>query len=146
MSDSENPYQSPQAMGEAIGINSGDRRDLRAVAVYQRNIQLCILAHLMIFGVRIVANVAFPSASGVAVIGVVLTLFWVLVLLAGLVLVFLLAMKVYHPATGVFLALLALVPCIGLLSLLTINSKATEVLRKNGFRVGLLGADLSQFP
>jgi hypothetical protein len=45
---------------------------------------------------------------------------------------------------GIACGLLALIPCIGLLTLLIINSKATGILRQNGIRVGFLGADLAQ--
>ena len=64
--------------------------------------------------------------------------------LIGLVLVFLLATKVYGTALGVLLGILTLVPCVGLIVLLIVNGKATSVLRQNGHRVGLLGADLSK--
>ena len=36
------------------------------------------------------------------------------------------------------------IPCVGLLALLAVNGKATTVLRSNGIKVGLLGADLSK--
>ncbi|MCL4194085.1 MAG: hypothetical protein KJZ87_20275 [Thermoguttaceae bacterium] len=35
---------------------------------------------------------------------------------------------------------------IGLITLLVVNGQATNVLRQNGIRVGLLGADMSQLP
>jgi hypothetical protein len=54
-------------------------------------------------------------------------------------------MKVYNTALGVLLGLLTFVPCINLIVLLVVNSKATSVLQLNGYKVGLLGADLSAF-
>ena len=44
---------------------------------------------------------------------------------------------------GIVCGLLALIPCIGLITLLIINSKATSILRRNGIRVGFLGANLA---
>jgi hypothetical protein len=47
---------------------------------------------------------------------------------------------------GVVLGILTLIPCVGLIVLLIINSKATGILKKNGVRVGLLGAKMSDLP
>ena len=38
-------------------------------------------------------------------------------------------------------AFLALIPLIGLISLRVVNGKATRILRVNGIKVGLLGAN-----
>ena len=65
-------------------------------------------------------------------------------MLVGMVFVFLLAIKVYSTGIGVLLGILALIPCIGLLVLLVVNIKATGILKKNGIKVGLLGANLSK--
>ena len=61
-----------------------------------------------------------------------------------MVFVFLLAIKVYSPVVGILFAILTLVPCVGLLMLLLINGKATRILKQNGIRVGLMGANLSE--
>ena len=58
--------------------------------------------------------------------------------------VFLLATKVYGTGLGILLGLLTFIPCIGLLVLLIVNGKATRVLKENGFKVGLLGANLAE--
>jgi hypothetical protein len=63
--------------------------------------------------------------------------------IAGTVFVFMLAMKVYSTGLGIFLGLLTLIPCVGLICLLIVNGKATAVLQANGIHVGLLGADPS---
>jgi hypothetical protein len=64
-----------------------------------------------------------------------------MVVAMGLTLVLL--SKVYRSAAAGILALLTLVPLIGLLALLVVNSRATFILRQNGHKVGLLGASLS---
>jgi hypothetical protein len=61
------------------------------------------------------------------------------------VFVFMLALKVSSMAAGIILGLLTLIPLIRLLALLIINQRATRLLNKHGYHVGLLGADLSQF-
>lgn len=131
----DNPYQSPLTDTSAVGVNSGSREDLRRVASYQKGILVCILIYLIaMFG-----QFALPPELRVLVSGGV-----IVVGLVGTVFVFLLAMKVYSTVVGILLGILALVPCLGLLILLMVNGKATAVLKQNGIRVGLLGADLSQ--
>jgi hypothetical protein len=56
------------------------------------------------------------------------------------VVVFMLAIKVYNVAVGILLGILTILPCLGLLVLLIINSQATTILRRNGVHVGFLGA------
>jgi hypothetical protein len=132
---SENPFQSP-ASDFAVGVKSGRREDLKSIATYQKGILVCILIYLL----TIVGNFFIPEdvqillGLALAVLGVVSTVF-----------VFLLAIKVYNTGVGILLGLLALVPCLGLIVLLVINGKATRILQQNGHKVGLLGADLSQF-
>ncbi len=130
----ENPFRSPAINEGIIGINSGSREDLRSVAKYQRGIMLCILGYF----VAVICQFALPPslrlvlAVGVLILGI-----------AGTVFVFMLAMKVYSTAQGVLLGILTLVPCVGLVVLLMVNGKATKVLRQNGVKVGILGADPS---
>ena len=63
--------------------------------------------------------------------------------LAATVFVFMLAMKLYSTGMGIFLGILSLIPCLGLLILLMVNSKATTALKESGIKVGFLGAKLS---
>jgi hypothetical protein len=132
---SENPYQSPSAQSQVVGVKSGSREDLRSVAKYQKGILVCILIYLiaMIGQFAVPAELGFIIGLGVLVVGLV-----------GTVFVFLLAIKVYNTGVGVLLGILTLVPCIGLFVLLVVNGKATGVLKQNGIKVGLLGANLSQ--
>ncbi|MGE0605616.1 MAG: hypothetical protein AB7O62_00720 [Pirellulales bacterium] len=131
---SDNPYQSPQASNSAVGVLSGSRGDLLSVAKFQKGILICILIYL----IAVVAQFALPPEMrlflGMAVMGVGVV---------GAVFVFLLAIKIYGTGPGVLLGILSLVPCVGLLVLLIVNGKATGVLRQNGIKVGLLGANLS---
>ena len=65
-------------------------------------------------------------------------------LLVATVFVFLLAIKVYSTGVGILLRVLTLIPVVGLIVLLIVNGKATAILKQNGIKVGLMGADLSQ--
>jgi hypothetical protein len=130
----ENPYQSPQAPSQVVGVNSGRREDLKRVAQFQKGILVCILIYLC----AVIFQFAFPPDLRILVA--------LLILLNGIigtVFVFLLATKVYNTGLGIVFGLLTLVPCVGLIMLLVINGKATAVLKNNGIRVGLLGASLS---
>ena len=135
---SYNPFEAPQSDSRVIGILSGTRDDLRSVARYQKGFLVCILnVCILIYLIVTFDLYAFPPelrmlfAIGVLCVG-----------LTGAVFAFLLAMKTHGTGQGILLGILCLVPCIGLLGLLRINSKATNVLKQNGIKVGLLGADL----
>lgn len=134
---SDNPYQSPESPPEVVGVISGSRDDLRSVAKYQKGIILSILVYL----IAVIGQFALPVDLRPLVA--------IAALLAGLVgavFVFLLAMKTYGTGTGILLGILTLAPCLGLIVLLMVNSKATNILKQNGIKVGLLGANVAQIP
>ncbi len=82
-------------------------------------------------------------------IGTMATVFVLLYLIANIIAVIstiLLAANAYNSVLlGILLALVVLVPCIGLLMLLAINQRACMILKANGIKVGFMGADMSQF-
>jgi hypothetical protein len=112
------------------------RKELRKIAIYQKVICVCILAYL----IAVVAQFALPDVGrlllGLGILGVAL---------AAAVFVFLLSMELYGTGLAIVFLLLTLIPCVGLITLLVINSKATATLQRHGYRVGLLGARLSDF-
>ena len=135
MSMSDNPYRSPASSGQAVGVKSGRREDVRSVAVYQKGILYCILLHIA----ALVAQFVAPQFRLAIFLGDVI------VGIAGFVFVLLLAIKVYNVAVGILLGILTLVPCANLIVLLVVNGKATGILQANGHKVGLLGANLAEF-
>jgi hypothetical protein len=58
--------------------------------------------------------------------------------------VFLLATRLYGNGMGIFLAIMTLIPYLGLIFLLIVNGRATKVLKDHDIPVGLLGADMSK--
>lgn len=130
----ENPYSPPQSPSTAVGVLSESREDLRNVATYQKGILVCILINLLALLSQFAIPVEYLPMVSVGIL---------LVGLVGAVFVFLLAVKVYGVLLGIVLGLLSLIPLLGLLVLLIINGKATKVLKQNGIKVGLLGADRS---
>lgn len=134
---SDNPYQAPQFDDSAVvGVRSGRREDLKSVAMYQKGVLVCILINLIVIFGRF-----FVPENVQLIMG----LLYIPVGLAGTVFIFLLAIKLYSTGLGVLFGLLTFIPCIGLIVLLVVNNKATTVLQQNGYKVGLLGANLSQF-
>jgi hypothetical protein len=132
----ENPYAPPRASDRIVGVKSGRREDLKAVAVAQKSILVCILLYFVAIISQFLVPVEYRLyvLFGVLVIGLVAT-----------VSVFLLAIRVYSTAMGIALGIGTFIPCLGLVILLMINGKATAILKQNGHHVGLLGANLSQF-
>ena len=122
-----------------------DPARLKRIAKNQRNLCLCIL--LLIVG--LVAHIILYQ-KGWTVGGIgdpsIATYISLLVNIYAAILVILLAANVYNSTiVGIILGLLCLIPCAGLLVLLAINQQATRLLKQNGIKVGLIGANLSQF-
>jgi hypothetical protein len=107
------------------------REDLRAIAAHQKIILLCILVHLLALVAQFLLSPdgRLVLSIGVVAVGIVAAIF-----------IFKLALRIYSTGQGVMLAILTLIPVIGLVSLLVVNTKATRTLRENGIPVGLLGA------
>ena len=108
---------------------------IRMIATAQRRIILCILAQLVLYVALIAGQKALPPA-----VLVVLFLGMLAVDILAMVFVFMLTTKMYGTGLGVLLGILTLAPCVGLITLLVVNGKATSILRQNGLKVGLLGA------
>lgn len=130
----ENPYQPPQASAATVVVRSRSREDLLSVARYQKGILTCIVMYL----VALFIPLAFPEEIQ-ALIGIGV----LLVGIVGAIFVFLLAIKVYGTGLGIVLGILSLIPFIGFVVLLIVNGGATGVLKRNGIKVGLMGAKLS---
>ena len=62
------------------------------------------------------------------------------------ILTILLASNVYNSIlVGIILGIICITPLFGILILLVISQQATRLLKRNGIKVGLIGADMSQF-
>jgi len=111
---------------------AADRVQLRAIASRQRILCLCILAYLVAVAAQFYIRKDLVPFLGLAMIPVVLT---------GAVCVFLMAVRMYGVALGILMGVCTLVPLLGIAPLYVMNSRATQRLKANGIRVGLLGAD-----
>lgn len=144
---SDNPFQSPMSQPEAPppqaeGVVSGQWKDLKSVAVYQKGIMFGILFNLLSYGAAMSMG-GSELAEAAPMLILVLACVALLGALVSLIFTVLLSMKVYNVAVGILLGLFAIVPCIGLIILFVVNSKATQTLQANGIKIGLMGARLS---
>ena len=133
--DQPNPFESSTAAFASDVAPGADRARVLAAAEGQRYVNLMFVATMLMFPL----TAALGASVGVAIL-VVLQLAFVV---AMVVVVYRAASGLWGTGMGVFCALFSWVPMVNLVLLLAISSSATTLLRKNGFRVGLLGTDLT---
>ena len=129
--DVEQPHDPHRLDIRREGLNRGQ---LRNIAQFQKVVLVCILAYIL----AVVFQFALPQE-----LRLFLGLGFLGVMLVAAIFVCLLAFQLYSPAWAIVLSVLFFIPCVGLIVLLVINSKATDTLKKHSIRVGLLGARLS---
>jgi hypothetical protein len=113
------------------------RNDLRRIAVRQRALMICLLVYIVLVILRFVLPPIGILVIAIPLLGVIVT---------AAVFVFMLAMAVYSTGPGVVLGILTLIPLIGLIPLLIVNGKATNILRAHKIKVGLMGANPNDVP
>ncbi|MBP3956224.1 hypothetical protein J8F10_13115 [Gemmata sp. G18] len=137
------PAPSGSALSPAPGV-ARERPDteLLAIARYQKWLIRIILLQILLVcaGVGLGLAGAGDGAGETSTAFLVAATAAVLLGVVSLVVVFLLASKLYGTATAVVLGLCLLVLCGGTITLLVVNARATAELRRNGIRVGFLGA------
>jgi hypothetical protein len=141
MATDDNPYAPPLFADHVVGVKSGRSEDLKAVAVAQKSIIVCMALYLVL----IIVQLIMTQTPAFRPYGAYLALVVLVIGLVGMVSVFLLAIRVYSIASGILLGIGAILPCFGLVILWMINRKATSILQQNGHHVGFFGADLSKF-
>ena len=106
---------------------SGSER-IEKIASGQKLIIYAILVNFLTFALMAV----FGDLAGVVgIVAIVMSFVGMFRLAGGLG---------YSTAAKILLVILLLVPLIGLITLLVLNSRATKALREAGYTVGLLGA------
>ncbi len=118
-----NPYEAPSA---TQSMDSSPK--IEHVAEGQKMIVYAILVQVTCFILQIVVH---PILGVFALFGAVLSIVGVFRLASGLG--FSIGMKLAF-------VLFMFIPCLNLIILLALNSRATEALRGAGYKVGLLGA------
>jgi hypothetical protein len=120
-----------------------DPKRLKRIAQNQRQICVSIFLLILIAIASIIFNNNFFSSPDYTHWT---TIAYYVVNIYALIRGILLTANVYNSVIlGIVLGIFLLVPCLNFLILLVINQRATMYLKEHGFKVGLLGADMSQF-
>lgn len=138
-----NPYRSPVKESSQPEVTPATkymlpRKKLIRIAWFQKGLILCICLQLFSYlGVSL--GLPIPRSIGIILI-CAMTIFG----LASTGFVAAMAFELYGIAQAIIYGIASLIPCIGLLILLSVNSGASTLLKENGIKVGLLGANLEQ--
>lgn len=125
-----------------LGYAPPERNNLLEIAKAQKWIIYLILARIGLFVLQMVVAGQLAAADvGLAFAGIG----WVMAIVS-IFFAIRLGRLVYKPALGITFGILTVLPLVGVLFLLIINSKATRTLVAAGIKVGLLGARMSQVP
>jgi predicted RNA-binding Zn-ribbon protein involved in translation (DUF1610 family) len=128
--------------------SGGKKAAIRSIATLQKyllmSILVIILAYAAFFALGRPRGGPGPDAQ-VNPMSLILSLVVLVASLACAVLSVMLAYKLYGTGGAILVFVLQFIPCVSLVTLLRVNSKATNFLRDKGVTVGFLGADLSQF-
>jgi hypothetical protein len=142
LEESMNPYQPPhpgQAPYEYNMPPPAERERLMRIAADQRAINMIVLIY---FGTGVTGTALKQAGGGLQIVIGIIALG---VIVAGVVYAVRMASALHGTGMAVLFAILLLIPCVGLIALLVLNSQATAELKRAGLRVGLMGADASQF-
>ena len=112
------------------------KAECKEIAGLQKAIMACIVIYLLTIPIVFFVPESFRIFTAIG---------YGLIALVATILVFALAVKVNGPGMGIVFGFLTFIPCIGLITLLVINGKATAVLQENGYSVGLFGVPASEF-
>ena len=106
--------------------------DLKKIATAQRGVLMCVLVYILC----IASN--FIGLGGIAIY-VMIPL-----VLVAMFFVFKLAQALnYSMVVAILCCILLVVPLVSLITMLVLNGKATKILKENGIKVGLFGANVN---
>ena len=126
-------YKTPESNLEPSHNTEQTQRFMR-IARRQKSL---LLAFLIYFTVSIFVAKADPEIQTLLHIAQVLIMLGIVILTARL------SFCLYNKYGAIFLTILSIIPLINIIIILVASSKATKTLKDNGFRVGLLGADIN---
>lgn len=115
------------------------RDDIREIAIRQRLLMYAILGYL---GMVVVYFIGV--ATHLLPLEIVGALGYLAAVIFAIICVGRLATSLYGLTSGILLGIGVIIPLVGLIVLLSVSSRATAVLRRNGYKVGLMGANPNQ--
>lgn len=110
---------------------------LRKIAMEQKALMYCLLVGILLAVAQRFSN---PEHQLTIFVSMIVTS------VALSMLLFVLAKRLFNVSIAATLALLGLIPIVGVAILLFVNRKAMKVLRSHGIAVGFMGAKTSQIP
>lgn len=113
-------------------VDPAQNERLYKIAVEQRHVLLCFL-------VQVVFNVGQVAARTAPLVGLVAGMGGIVMIVIGAIFVYRLAKALGYAA--ILYAVAMIIPCINLLTLLVLVSRATSALKQGGVKVGLLGVN-----
>ena len=143
-SPEQNPYQAPISSARPVDADSADM--VTAVAKAQRLVNLAILFYLFLIPINIASNVIAVQTNGESIFPLLVLPIALAVIIFVLIAVGRLAYALHGVGNTIFYCITMLIPCVGLILLVFLNSRATNYLKRHGVKVGLMGADLSTLP
>jgi hypothetical protein len=118
---------------------------LKQIAKYQRYLCVTIWFLILSYAVHLIMHYKGWTTGGLSDPSTMRTLIAFITFVAS-ILIILLAANVYNSILiGIILGIICITPCFGILILLAVSQQATRLLKQNGIKVGLIGADASQF-
>ena len=143
-SPEQNPYQAPMNSTRPVDTDPVDK--VTAVAKAQRLVNLAILFYLFLIPINIASNVIAVRTNGESIFPLLVLPIALAVIIFVLIAVGRLAYALHGVGNTIFYCITMLIPCVGLILLVFLNSRATNYLKRHGVKVGLMGADLSTLP
>ncbi len=130
---SKDETNSPAAESTHI-VNDEGILDILAVAKRQRAMMMTLLAYIAI----IIGSMSLPILQENE------TILMIPVILAIIFFTARLCWVVYGKVSAILLTILCCIPYVNILIILMVSSRATKILKENGLKVGLLGANIKE--
>jgi hypothetical protein len=133
-----NPYAAPVAIDPNQIMLPEDAARLLGIAKAQRGLMMSILGYLV--SLLLLFALGQMESELIFMPGVLL----LASSLGGLVFLIMLTYRLSGVVLAIVVGLCFLIPLVGLLLMFLMSGKASRLLKKAGFKIGLLGADIGQ--
>ena len=130
----ENIYKTPEANLEK-NISQEELQNILIIAKRQKYLLIVFFMYFLLAGI---AGSAGPDIKPL------IQLSLLPVMLAVVIFTAVLCWKVYGTTVAIIMTILSIIPLINILVMLSANSRANQLIKSKGFRVGLLGANIKQ--
>ena len=112
-----------------------DKSTLVLIAKRQRTLLIVFFIYILVVGA---SSAVTPDLKPLVQLLILPIMVLIIIFTARL------SFKLYGKIGASILTLLSIIPLINLIVVLIVNSKASKLIKKNGFRVGLIGASVKE--